>query len=294
MSRTNEIMNAGLQPSEYENYTARIVRDQKELERIIHSASRLKDLRYTTWGTSVIACCNAMAKCHVMRKEYADARRNFHNAARFASELLAIQSTGRYPKLSQEEKQRPFYQRFVEGFPEAILADDDVLLRKFAVAIDHTEHVIPGQKFSHLVTAAIKFLVLGDLDKAREYALQSHKLEYFRLPYKGYSHAVLGIIDRDMLLVNEGIAMRVKAHKGHENQSAFREFSHEAAALAKLALRAGLHPNLQSPFIPEGLVHSGERTSDTTIERILGSLEIANQRKGNLLWSVLRLFPGVR
>jgi tetratricopeptide (TPR) repeat protein len=294
MKPNNEIMNSGLKPSEYVNYEAKIEFERNELAGVIARSRRAKDVRYGTWGMSVISYYNMMAKSYVMLKDYPEARRNFHNAARFAIELLQIQAQKRFPKLLQEEKQRPFYQRFIEGFPEAILADDEVLLHRFADAIDHNEHIVSGQKFSHLITAAIKFLVLGNLDKAREYAVQSHKLEYFRLPYKGYSHAVLGIIERDTFLLNEGIEMRVKSHKGREYGTVFWEFSHEAAALAKLAVRAGLHPNIQTSFVPAPLVHTGERTSDDTIDQILGGLEVANERSGSLVWSFLRILPGVR
>jgi hypothetical protein len=294
MKPSNEIMNAGLRPSEYVNYAERISYDNGEIEKIITRSSRAKDLRFGTWGMSIVSHYNSLAKSYVMQRDYADARRNFHNAARFTTELLDIQAQKKFDRLLQKEPQRQYHTRFTDGFPEAILADDELLLNRFAHAIDHEVPIIPGQKFSHLITNAIKFLVLGDLQKAREYAVMSHKMEYFRLPHKGYSHAILGIIDHDMLLVNEGIAMRIKLYKGREHGSAYWEFCHEATALAKLAVRARLHPNLHSPFICEPLVRSGERNTDNTIDQIFAGLEIANARTGSLMWSMLRLFPGVK
>jgi hypothetical protein len=100
----------------------------------------------------------------------------------------------------------------------------------------------------------------------------------------------MGIITRDPYLVNEGIDLRLQAHKTTEFKSIYFEYCEEATALALLAIRAGLRPNIQSSFINKKLLTGAERSTDDSVDRILESLQEANDRKGNPLWFLRRLF----
>jgi hypothetical protein len=258
----------------------------------IGRAKKVREIDVEFWGKSLITDFRNLAQCCVLTDEPAAARQFYHNIARLEILLSKIIHSRLYPNLPRKGKLPAFHNRFMDGFTEAILSHDETLLLEFAKSLDPGELSQSDHRFSWHVTNAIRFHVLGDQESARYQILQAHKLEYFRLGSKGYSHAVLGIIERDPYLVNEGIELRVRNHKTKEFKSIYYEYSEEATALARLAIRAGLRPNVQSHFINKRLLTGSERSTDDSVEKLMSAFEHANNRKGKFLWRLKDWFNG--
>lgn len=279
-----------IKPSAYTNYADEMESIATHIRALVDGAKRLRLIDVEDWGNSLKNSYRNFAQCCVLTDDVATARTYYHNVTRLDNILQDIVSNNKYPKLEKKGALPRFHTRFVEGFPEAILANDEVLLRQFAKVQQPEGHPQSDRRFAWHITAAIRFHILGDNSQAKQQISQAHKLEYFRLSSKGFSHAVMGIITRDPYLLNEGIDLRLQAHKTTEFKSIYFEYCEEATALARLAIMGGLRPNIQSPFINKKLLTGAERSTDDSVDRLLASLEEANERRGNPFWRLRRLF----
>lgn len=284
------IPRTALKPSAYTNYADEMQGIASHINSVVESAKWLRAIDVEDWGNSVKNSHRNFAQCCVLTDDAAAARKYYHNATRLDVILNDIVRHNRYPKLEKKGSLPLFHTRFADGFPEAILARDEVLLLEFAKALEPGHDPQSDRRFAWHVTNAMRFHIMGDDALAKQHISQAHKLEYFRLSSKGFSHAMMGIITRDLYLVNEGIDLRLQAHKTTEFKSIYFEYCEEATALAALAIRAGLRPNIQSAFINRKLLTGAERSTDDSVDCILASLQEANDRKGNPIWFLRRLF----
>jgi len=290
MNAPRGIQRTEFKPSAYTNYAEEMERMTVHVATAIGRAKKVREIDVELWRKLLTTDFRNLAQCCVLTDEFAAARQFYHNVIRLEILLSGIVHANRFPKLSKKGKLPAFHTRFIDGYTEAILANDDSLLVEFSKSLDPADQPQSDNRFAWHVTNAMRFHVLGDRSSARDQILQAHKLEYFRLSSKGYSHAVMGIIERDIYLVNEGIDLRVRVHKTKEFKSIYFEYSEEATALARLAIRAGLRPNIQSPFINKKLLTDKDRSTDNSVEEVLVAFEDANRRKGNLLWGLRRMF----
>jgi hypothetical protein len=258
----------------------------------IARARNVREIDVELWRKLLTTDFHNLAQCCVLSDEFAAARQFYHNIIRLDILLNNIVRSSLFPKLEKKGRLPAFHTRFMDGYTEAILANDEALLLEFSRLLDRDELPQSDHRFSWHVTNAMRLHILGDRSSAREQILQAHKLEFFRLASKGYSHAILGIIERDPYLVNEGIDLRVRAHKTKEFKSIYFEYSEEATALARLAIRSGLRPNVQSPFINKNLLTDKERATDDSVSNLSSAFEYANKVKGNFLWRLRRIFTG--
>lgn len=284
------IPRTAVKPSAYTNYADEMEGILRHINRVIGSAKQLRAIDLQDWANSLRTSYRNFAQCCVLTDDVATARKYYHNTIRLDHILSDIVRNNRYPKLQKTGNLPQFHTRFADGFPEAILARDEVLLLEFAKALDPGDNPQSDRRFGWLVTNALCSHILGDDALAKQQISQAHKIEYFRLSSKGFSHAVMGIIARDLMLVNVGIDLRIQAHKTTEFKSIYFEYCEEATALALLAIRAGLKPNIQSPFINKKLLTGSERSTDDSVDRILASLQEANDRRGKPFWFLRRLF----
>jgi hypothetical protein len=290
MNAVPGIPRTAIKPSAYTNYADEMEGIASQINNLVQSAKRLRVIDLQDWGSSLRNSHHNFAQCCVLTDNVAAARKYYHNTTRLDNILNDIVRHNRYPKLQKKGSLPHFHSKFAEGFPEAILARDEALLLEFAKAQEPGDKPQSDRRFAWFVTNAIRSHILGDNTLAKEQISQAHKLEYFRLSSKGFSHAVMGIVTRDLYLVNEGIDLRLQAHKTTEFKSIYFEYCEEATALALLAIRAGLRPNIQSSFINKKLLTGAERSTDDSVDRILASLQEANDRRGNPLWFLRRLF----
>ncbi|MEJ0029047.1 MAG: hypothetical protein WDO15_01160 [Bacteroidota bacterium] len=290
MNATPGVPRTALKPSAYTNYADEMEGIARHINRLVQATKRLKSIDVEVWGNSLRNSYRNFAQCCVLTDDVATARTYYHNATRLDNILSGIVRNNKYPELQKKGDLPRFNTKFMDGFPEAILANDEVLLREFAKSQEPGDNPQSDRRFGWHVTNAIRSHILGDEGHARQQIMQAHKLEYFRLGSKGFSHAVMGIIARDPYLLNEGIDLRLLAHKTTEFKSIYFEYCEEATVLARLAIRAGLRPNIQSSFISKKLLTGAERSTEDSVDQLLKSLQEANDRKGNLLWFLRRLF----
>lgn len=290
MNATPGVPRTAVKPSAYTNYPDEMERIARHINSIIEDARRLKTIDVEVLGNTLKNSHRNFAQCCVLTDDVATARTYYQNATRLDKILGDIVRNNIYPNIQKKGELPRFHTRFQSGFPEAILGNDEALLQEFAKSQDPGDYPQSDRRFGWHVTNAIRYHILGNEDQARHQILQAHKLEYFRLSSKGFSHAVMGIIARDQYLVNEGIDLRLQAHKKAEFKSIYFEYCEEATALARLAIRAGLRPNIQSPFINKKLLTGVERSTDDSVDRLLASFQEANERKGDRLWFFRRLF----
>lgn len=279
-------------PSAYTNYAEEMEKIVSRTSDAISRARKIREIDVEHWGKLLLRDFRDLAQCCVLTHEFGSAQQSYHNIVRLEILMHRIINSQLFPKLQKKGQLPPFHGRLTNGFTEAILATDEVSLLEFSRLLDPGKKAQSDNTFSWYVTNAVRLHILGDEPAAKENILKAHKLEYFRLASKGYSHAILGIIDRDHYLVNEGIALRIANHKTKEFKSIYFEYSEEATALARLAIRAGLRPNIQSPFINKEMLTDHERPADKTVDNLRAAFEYANDRKGKFLWWLREMFTG--
>jgi tetratricopeptide (TPR) repeat protein len=258
---------------------------QKERKRLSYSIEQLKkrkDIRATTWVLSIHSYYNFLAMCYISMGKVNESKRYFYKATDIIYQTFDIFKRERYPNLQKSEK-LPFTALFGLSFPDVIVCDSEELLISYASVIYPTGEPSPGLEFNHEIGLAMKYLILQDYDKAIYHAQNAHQPEHFELPYKGFSHVIMGILQKDILLINQGILFCLNRHKREQKDSMFYSISLEATALAKLATRYGFQPDISSKFIHKGLLEKQEGIIYEGIDDILKALEIANLRNGNLL-----------
>lgn len=257
-----------------------IQRQEEALDQLIDKSSKVPDLQFATWAAPISVAFQQLARTHALARHWEHARGNFYNAAKFSLELQRL-GDHRFPHLVRRDTPPPFHLAFQHTFLDAILSADEALLRDIAVSLEEPTTIQSDRRFPHFISAGLKEWVLGNRTASREWVTSAHKLEFFRLPYKGFSHALLGVIDNDRMLLHEGIELRLRAHKTRDIGSTLGDFSTEATALARLAHRAGITMNVQSPLIVRDLVEGGDRTTDDRVERIFRGLARADKRQSS-------------
>jgi hypothetical protein len=288
MNANPGIPRTAFKPSSYTNYAEEMEKLTAQIRDAVRNAKKLRVIDVELWGKSLKNDHHRMAQCCVLSDEILSARQFYHDATRLDILMTDLIRSNRFPRLPRKGTLPAFHTRFVDGFSDALLSNDEQLLIKFAASLEPSDKPQSDNRFAWHITNAIRLHVLSDYDGAREQILQAHKLEFFRLQWKGYSHAIMGIIESDPYLVNEGIELRIKAHKTAEFKSIFFEYCEEATALARLAIRAGLRPNVQSPFINKKILTGNERTLDHQVDELIATMEKNNDRKGDFFWFLKR------
>lgn len=210
-----------------------------------------------------------------------DSKKEYCKSGLIALEFYKIYNENRYPNLI---KYRIPVFRYMGAMFDTIISDNVSLLNEFGRTIVAIEDSIERNRVvNYNLTYSLKYLLLKDFGKSKEYLKEVHSEKYFQLHFKGFSHIVKGILENNIDLINEGLAYRIKYHK-RENpkDSLFYAYSIEATALAKLARLYGFEPDVSSPFIHKGLLEKTEGIVYEGIEEITDALEEANQRAGGL------------
>ncbi|HEY8936431.1 MAG TPA: hypothetical protein VIM65_14470 [Cyclobacteriaceae bacterium] len=251
-----------------------------DLQRYIKNLHSTKEVRAQSWGLSIRSNFSRLGNLELFLSDVVSAKKNYYKAAKTTVEVFNIFLEDRYPNLQKKETPS-FTGLFGTSFMDAVLCDSEELLMDYARTIEDMGIMDPP--FNYEITYALKYLVLKNFEKAKEHAIKAHQPKYFKLPYKGFSHVVMGILEKDIDLVNEGIALRLKHHERENKNSIFYSTSIEATALAKLATRSGVTPDTSSAFINKALLNKDVGIQYEGIDEILKALEEADRRNSGLL-----------
>lgn len=246
-----------------------------------------KEIRAQSWGLSIRSRFSTLGNLDLFLNNTISAKRNYYKAAKTTIEIFRIFSENRYPHLQKKET-LSFTGLFVTSFIDVILCDSELLLREYAETITDHGDIYPA--FGFEITYALKYLILEEFERAKEHALKAHQPKYFNLPYKGFSHVVMGILEKDVNLINEGITLRLKYHERENRNSIFYSTSIEATALAKLAIRFSLSPDTSSTFINKALLHKDTGIQYEGIDEILDALEEADKKNRSFMNRLTGLF----
>jgi hypothetical protein len=220
----------------------------------------------------------SFGEIYVFENNIVAAKKEYCKAAKLAIEYYDIYRSNRYPNLIRHKQ--PIF-AYAGTMMAAILCDDELILKEYAETIAYEGHPAMRYEVMTNITHALKYLLLNDFEKSKEYVELIHLSKHFQSHFRGFSHIVKGILENDVELVNEGILHRIKYYKRHNPKgSAYCECSVQATALAKLAMLYGLKPNVDSAFIHKGLLAKTEGIEYEGIEEILNALEEANFKAG--------------
>ena len=268
-------------------YLERKERYSNDFLNVLIKLKRSKDIRSQSWGLSVINRYNMFGNLDLFLNCIYESKKYFYKSTKLTIEIFKIFKENRYPNLEKKEP-LPFTAMFINSFLDAILCDSEEMLLEYARTIHDDGNTDPP--FNYEITSSMKYLILKDYNKAIVHANNAHQQKYFKLPYKGFSHVVKGILDRDINLINEGLELRIRYHRRENKDSIFYAISLEATALAKLAIMYDLQPDTSSPFIHNELLKEHKDIQYDGIDEILEALEVANRRNGNLLGKIRNKF----
>ena len=271
-----------------ESYVQRREEERKYIAELAQSIRSFKELRASVFGMSIRSTYSQIAFLSLHLNELNEARKFFFKGAKITAETFRIFKENRYPHL-QKIGPLPFTSLFVKSFPDAVLCGSTSMLREYATAIYEESTPPQGLLFNSNIMHAIKSLILGDWVNAKQYAEDAHQPVNFKGPYAGFSHAVKGILDNDLALLNEGLQLRLKFHNTDTNGTIFHRTCAEATALAKLAVDSGMQPDISSPFIHTSLL---DTTGDIEegVSEILDALSIAERHNSGLLGKLGNIF----
>jgi hypothetical protein len=239
---------------------------------------KFKEVRCQTWGGGMRSHYYFMATFSLILGDVIQAKKYYYKAALINVEIRKIFKENRYPNLKKSEELN-FTGLFGTSFIHVLLCDSDDLLLEFATIIEPGNNRYP--EFNLHITSAMKYLVLEDFERARLHAEEANKQKYFKLPYKGFSKVVLGILNKDVVMVNEGIQHRINHYK-KENSDSILKISDEANALAKLAIRFGMQPDISSQYMNRDVIEKSEGISYEGVDEILDALAVADKKNRSL------------
>lgn len=262
------------------DYIKRRNEEKQDIAEFIKAIRSFREIRSSVFALSIRSRYNFIATYSLLINDFEESKKYFYKGAKIVCETFKIFKEDYYPHLVKKEP-IPFTSLFVKSFLDAILCDSEELLMDYARTIE--DMGVTDPPFNNEINYALKYLILEDFTKAKEHAVKAHQLKYFKLPYKGFSHVVMGILEKDVDLVNEGIALRLKHHERENKNSIFYSTSIEATALAKLATRFGVTPDTSSAFINKALLNKDVGIQYEGIDEILKALEEADRRNSGLL-----------
>lgn len=142
----------------------------------------------------------------------------------------------------------------------ALISDNEKLIVSLAELFGgRTEEEGEDHELHKSVGYAVKYIVLSDRLKAKEYVQVLKKLEGQKSMklYNGYQQVLNGIIENDNNQVNEGLKYMIECHKKLKDD--YGDTPQELLAipvlgLAKLAIRNGIEVNIDDAIAPKILL----------------------------------------
>ncbi|MBG9792936.1 hypothetical protein ABD76_10720 [Paenibacillus dendritiformis] len=142
----------------------------------------------------------------------------------------------------------------------ALISDHEKLIVSLAELFGgRTEEEEEDHELHKSVGYAVKYILLGDRQKAKEYVQVLKKLEGQKSMklYNGYQQVLNGIIENDNNQVNEGLKYMIECHKKLKDD--YGDTPQELLAipvlgLAKLAIRNGIEVNIDDAISPKILL----------------------------------------
>ncbi|MCP9768356.1 hypothetical protein EGI22_10565 [Lacihabitans sp. LS3-19] len=132
-------------------------------------------------------------------------------------------------------------------FDAFILCDHDLVINEI---LNEMEHISQFKKDKRLfLFFAFKYVLNKDLERSNEY------FKLFKDRFDSWNKvqylAVKGILENDVEIINQGIKLAIKEDtiKLKNQPEYLKNYSPKATAVAKLALRFGLQPDISSKLI---------------------------------------------
>lgn len=150
---------------------------QSTLRENLIALRMFRDIRAVSWGQNVRSIYVQIAQAHLFLDQITESKKAFYKATCITLETLLIFQNNKYPDLAKTE-QLEFHTFFVNNFIDAILSDSRQLLKEYSTAITPDIDPVKNLRFNHEITCALKYLVLGQSNLAREHAVAAHKPEY--------------------------------------------------------------------------------------------------------------------
>lgn len=144
----------------------------------------------------------------------------------------------------------------------ALISDNEELINSLAglfggrIKEEEEDH-----EFNKAVGYALKYILLDEMEKAKEPIDELKKLESRKDMkfYDGYSRVLDGIIEKDNQQVNESLIYMIQCHKKLKDDYADTPqelLSIPVLGLAKLAIRNGMEVNIDDTLAPSQLLES--------------------------------------
>lgn len=254
-------------------------------------AVKLKDLKTTTanlengfyvqknipfhyaYGGSFAMTYSGLGRVRFLNGEpIEEVRSNFRQAAQSALRAFKIVYD------SNDPLHQPGYRKFsyvtersyIEGAYYALIADDWDLAAELSRWFRNTPDEDPMDPEVNDFAFSLKYTLLGEYEKAL--ALLRPRLEkYLKKPPKGgykrnyytLTTALVGILERDEAVFNEGLALQLHFHLG-DARGEYKNMPQgyicdDAVALANLGLHHGLNVTVTDYRLPPGLLIGKEQ-----------------------------------
>lgn len=144
----------------------------------------------------------------------------------------------------------------------ALISDNESLINSLAVLFGgRTKEEEEDHEFNKAVGYALKYILLGEMENAKEYIAELKRLENRKdmKYYDGYSKVLDGILEKDVQQVNESLIYMIQCHKKLKDEygdTPQELLSIPVLGLAKLAIRNGIEVNIDDILTPSELLDS--------------------------------------
>ncbi len=247
----------------------------QEIQPFLQNLSKSRELGFQD-GELRFGYYNSLASTSAFLDDVATAQKYYCKVAKISIEYYKIFNESRYPNLKKNSY--PLFS-YSNQMISAILSNNEEVLTEYAQIIEwhYTEDYKKNENY--YFTYAMKYLLLHDFEKSALFLKEVHIDRYFRSSwFRGRSHIIKGILEKNDDLLNEGIAIRLKKYK-RENKpdTEFGQYDLETTSYVKIALMFGASPDITNPLIHKAMLTKSAETVYEGIEDVIQALEKADK-----------------
>ena len=268
---------------------------EQEIPPFLQNLSKSKELDFQD-GELRFGYYNSLAITSACLDDVATAQNYYYKVAKISIEYYKIFNESRYPNL--EKKWFPLF-GYSNQMISAILSNNEEVLTEYAQIIEWHYSKDYRKNENYYFTYAMKYLLLHDFEKSAQFLKEVHIERYFRSSwFRGRSHIIKGILEKNDELLNEGIAIRLKKYK-RENKAdtEFGQYDLETTSYIKVALMFGANPDISSPLIHKGMLTQAENVVYEGIEEVIQALEKADKnahKPDSIIDKIKNFFNGTK
>ncbi len=192
---------------------------------------------------------------HLGLKDIENAKKCLLKAAYIELMFIEIKYTNKYSNLKKYQESRVMHLNG-EPFSTILLSGNDVFIKRFFENLELTE-LDHKTGLGTILIMLKKGLIFKNQDIVNTYSvlLRKKKITNERGFGKGDLMCMLGIIDNDINLINEGIEVLIKTFKREDsNIAVLKNNALWATAMVKFARKLGFEPDTSSPYLCKDLL----------------------------------------